>query len=453
MRFLFTCIPGFGHFHPIVPLARALIAAGHDVAIVTAPAFAPAVTRAGLEAIPAGLNWDESRLLGTQPELCDIAAEYQGEWLMQTIFLDRSPRRMVPDLLKIIPAWRPDAILSGTFEFGGPLAAELLGVPHVSCSISIRWDRWILDRIVGRPIAALRREFGLPPDPKLGAFGRFLDLCFVPPSWTLTQALLRPALTRTVWGRVVKSDLSLGQRGLGAKALLLQRLLALNQRLRPGQAEAGATTHFIGQALGEGDAPPPPEWLARMPRRPTVYVSLGTVFSGQYPDVFARILEGLRDEPINLIVTMGGTVDPARFGPQPENVRIERFITQDVLRTLLPHVDLCINHAGYSSVMEASIRGIPLLLLPLTADQPVIAQMCYENGVAVDLPAPAWRLSAKGLPIIRPDRLTPAIVRDAARRGLDDPAYCAAARALQARMAALPGLDKAVALLERLVAV
>lgn len=215
MRFLFTCIPGFGHFDPIAPLAKALQAAGHAVAVVTAPAFADTVTRAGLEIIPAGLDWDESRLLDTVPELRSVATENQGEWLMKNLFLDHSPRQMIPELMAIIPVWRPDVLLSGTFEFGGALAAEKLGLPYVSCSISIRWNKWVLKQIVGRAITGLRQEIGLPRDPKFKAFGRYLDLCFVPPSWTLKEALLRPALTQLVWTKVVRSDLPLSQRALG----------------------------------------------------------------------------------------------------------------------------------------------------------------------------------------------------------------------------------------------
>src|SRR3982750_838064 len=123
MRFLFTAIPGLGHFHPLVPLARALTDAGHTAAFATAPAFAQAVRDAGFECIPAGLDWDERRLLETLPGLRPLARSYRGEWMMNNIFLDRSPRHMVPDLLRIIPKWRPDAIISGSFEYGGPLSA------------------------------------------------------------------------------------------------------------------------------------------------------------------------------------------------------------------------------------------------------------------------------------------------------------------------------------------
>ena len=59
MRFLFTTIPGSGHFHPLVPTARALQNRGHDVAFAASPSFAPAIKTAGFAAHSAGPAWLE----------------------------------------------------------------------------------------------------------------------------------------------------------------------------------------------------------------------------------------------------------------------------------------------------------------------------------------------------------------------------------------------------------
>jgi UDP:flavonoid glycosyltransferase YjiC (YdhE family) len=450
LRFLLTCVPGLGHFNPLIPLARALEKSGHVVAVATAPAFADAVTAAGLEFVPAGMDWDERRLLETLPELRSVAKMYRGEWMMNNLFLDRSPRRMTADLLAIIPAWRPDLIIAGSFEYGGPIAAEKSGLPYVNANYTVRWNRWILKHAIGRSIAKVRKHFGLPADLASQTFGRYLDLCFAPPSWTFEGALLRPALTHLVAAKVRSSDVPLNQRLWGLRALLLQRIFARSLRKHPEYTAIGPTTHFIG----DDDAPQEhsaPDWLQRMPRQPTVFVSLGTVLSAEYPEIFDKILSGLRDQPINLIMTMGGKDDPSRFGPQPPNVRIVSFIAQDQLQMLLPHVDLCINHAGYGSVMDSLRLGVPLVLLPLVSDAPMNTQMCLSTGVTPNLPAVVWGLSPKGLPVIRPDRLTPAIIHEAATKALHDPAYRNAARRIQNELAARPGFQEAVRLIEQIV--
>ena len=56
MRFLLTSLPGAGHFHPLVPVARALESAGHDVLVATAPSARASVEGSGLRAVSAGFD-------------------------------------------------------------------------------------------------------------------------------------------------------------------------------------------------------------------------------------------------------------------------------------------------------------------------------------------------------------------------------------------------------------
>src|SRR5262245_54155352 len=87
-------------------------------------------------------------------------------------------------------------------------------------------------------------------------------------------------------------------------------------------------------------AAPPPAWLAGELARPVVYATLGTVFN-RTPGLLEAILAGVRAEAGTLILTVGQTVDPATFGPQPAGVHIERYVPQSLL---LPQCDLVVTH-------------------------------------------------------------------------------------------------------------
>src|SRR5205823_1587449 len=93
--------------------------------------------------------------------------------------------------------------------------------------------------------------------------------------------------------------------------------------------------------------------------------------------VFRGILAAVRDEPINLILTVGRENDPAQYGPQPGNVHIERFIPQN---SLLAHCDLLINHGGFHTVAGALAEGLPQVLIPVETDQPLNAAYCAALG-------------------------------------------------------------------------
>ena len=54
MRVLFTTLPGAGPFHPLVPLAQTLQAAGHEVAFACSRSYCPTVEATGLRCFPAG---------------------------------------------------------------------------------------------------------------------------------------------------------------------------------------------------------------------------------------------------------------------------------------------------------------------------------------------------------------------------------------------------------------
>ena len=177
--------------------------------------------------------------------------------------------------------------------------------------------------------------------------------------------------------------------------------------------------------------------VARRPRcrggpggRPTVYVTLGTVYNSSA--LLATILEGLAAEPLDLVVTVGPGSDPDQLGPQPRNVHIARWIPQD---EVLPHCDVVITHGGYGTVSAALRNGLPLVFVPISADQPLNARRCSELGVSTTVAA---------------DERTADRIRAATLDVLGDPKYRRAAERVAAEALRRPDLDHALDLLETL---
>src|SRR6266508_4483240 len=151
-------------------------------------------------------------------------------------------------------------------------------------------------------------------------------------------------------------------------------------------------------------------------------------------DLFARVLSGLRELSVNVIATVGRQFDPDDLGQQPENVHIERYIPQS---SILPRCHLVVSHGGSGSVIGALAHGLPSVLVPMGADQPLNAARCEALGVARVLDAV---------------ETTPETVREAVSTVLANPTYRQAAERMRDEIAALPGPAYAVMLLERLVA-
>jgi UDP:flavonoid glycosyltransferase YjiC (YdhE family) len=382
VRILFTFAGGSGHFDPLIPIARAARAAGHVVATAGAPSMSPVIEAAGFVAFATGGGGSGTpkriplRPVSMRRELRDLR---EG-------FARRIARERARAILALCEAWRPDLIVRDEVDFGSAVAAERLGLPHATVLV-IAVGSFVRPAVVAGPLHALRAEYGLPPDPNLEMLGRYLVLSPFPPSFR-DPAFPLPATAHAI---------------------------------RPAALEA-ATDHA---------APP---WLARLRPAPIVYCTLGTVFNMESGDLFARLLAGLRDLPINLVVTVGRHIDPAEFGPQPDNIRIERYIPQSLI---LPYCSAVVSHGGSGSVMGALAHGLPTVVIPIGADQPLNAARCEALGLGRVLAA----VSA-----------TPADVRAAVSDVMGDPAYRRAAERIRDECVALPSAEHAVALLERLAA-
>ena len=319
-------------------------------------------------------------------ELEELPLEGSARTLFRisNLFADLYAERMIPDLLAIIAGWRPDMIVREVAEFGGCIAAEAAGIPHASVRSNTMLSNDAARQLVAEPIARLRAAFGLPADPANATLFRYLHLAYEAPRFHDPRFPLAPT------------------------AHLLRPIL-LSQ---PGEERS-------------------PAWISQLASRPIVYATLGTVFNSRTPGLFEAILEGLREQPINLILTVGRDRNPDEFGPQPDNVRIERYIPQGVL---LPHCDLVITHAGSSTVTAALSCGLPMVAIPIDADQPLNAQRCAALGVAQ---------------VIEHRQRTPETIRQSVQTILGDPSYQRNAERIRDEMVALPGPEHAIALLER----
>ncbi len=373
MRLLFSFIGGSGHFVPLVPVVRAAEAAGHAVAFGCGPSMRAKVEAAGFPVFPLGTGAAVAPArLPLRP--LDAAREDQE---FRDRFVRGAATRRVPQMLSLCESWPPDTVVCDEADFGSMVAAERLGLPHATVLVMAAGS-FVRAEVFREALNDLRAAHALPPDPGLEMLYRHLALSPFPPGF------------------------------------------------RDPAFPLPATAHAFR-------ATEKPAVTARPTGLPLVYFTLGTVFNLEAGDLFTRALAGLRELPINILATVGESIDPAEFGPQPANVRIERYIAQE---SILPACSLVVSHGGSGSVLGALAHGLPMVLIPMGADQPLNAMRCEQLGVGRALD---------------PIAATPASVREAVSSVLADPRYRLAAGRFQDEIAGQPGPEHAVRLLETLV--
>lgn len=377
MRVLFTCVPGYGHFHPMVPLAQALRAAGHEPAFATEERFCGRVGQAGFRAFPSGLGPGKvfERTLAL-PDVAGPGPEGAARFGAQMFAAVAAPAK-VPDLVELAAGWPPDLVVTDVTDFSGPVAAALAGVPCVAHGLGPLFPMELFE--AAEELAAPTwRSYDLEPRPLAGMFdSAYLDTC--PPAVQSADAALVAAVSRP---------------------------------LRPVPFDA-----LPGDSL--------PAWADELGRRPVVYVTLGTV-ENEAEGVLEAAVAGLRDEPVDVVVTVGPSRDPDELGPQPPNVHVERYVAQSML---LPRCDVVVAHGGSGTMLAALGLGLPLLLLPQGANQFDNAQRCAAAGVART---------------IAPPDVSAGTVRDGVGALLGDPSYRRQAQAVAAEIAAMPAPEDVV---------
>ena len=399
-RFLFSSTAGYGHIHPLVPLARALQQAGHRVAFATSAIRQPLIEAAGFTFFPnsGGDRAHDPEYQQIKAQLATMPMNLDTEvFAYPRLFCGVAGRLRAPGLVAIGRAWRPDMLIREAGEYGAVIAAEHLGLPYATVAFAAALGTMAqFEREAATYLDPIRRHWDLPPDPQRAALYRYLHLSYAPPTFS--------------------------QHPIDGTA---------------GPAPIPATTHFIRPDLFDQAGPEAlPAWLGHLPAQPTVYVTLGTEVNKDpdlYPSVLQTIIAGLRDMPINLIVTLGRDNDPADFGPQPAHVHIERYIPQSLL---LRHCDLLVMHGGSNSLLAALEYGLPFVVVPLIADQFFNARVVASLGLGQVVPR---------------EQLTPARLHAAVAAVLANAQYRQNIARLQAELQALPDQQHAVALVEKVV--
>jgi zeaxanthin glucosyltransferase len=121
------------------------------------------------------------------------------------------------------------------------------------------------------------------------------------------------------------------------------------------------------------------------------------------------------------------------LGQLPGNPIVVGFAPQ---LELLRRAKLCITHAGLNTSLESLSNGVPMVAIPITADQPGVAARIKWTGCGE---------------IVESSNLNVMRLRRAVTSVLGDPKYAQNARRLQAAIQARGGAAEAAELVERSV--
>lgn len=397
-RFLFVVPPLVGHTNPTVSVAGELAARGHEVAWVGHPSAVRPLLPDGATLFALDDHMPEQAWTRLQERRRDARGLAALKLLWEDVFIPLA-RSMLPGVEEAARRFRPDVMVVDQQTLAGALAARRLGVRWATCATT---SAGLIDPLDDLPLvrawrdtqlAELEREAGLTPVPEPDRSPE-LVLAFT------TAELVGP-----------------------------ERRFPTHYR-------------FVGPSIQRRPEATPFPWeaLDQRPAGPRVLVSLGTVNADVGQRFFATVLAALGHQsshegrpPATDALQVVLVAPEELVGPAPDNVLVRRFVPQ---LALLPRVHAVVCHAGHNTVCEALAHGLPLVVLPIKDDQPVVAQQVEASGAGIRLKFGR----------VRPDEL-----RDAVARVLTEPSFQQAAARIQRSFSEAGGAPRAAALLSELV--
>ncbi len=375
MRVLFASSQGAGHFNPLIPWIEISRHRGHEVLVIGPPGLAETVERAGYPfRVGAAPSPEEVAPIWTR--VATMRQNEVGPLVIGEIFCRLNSGAMLPVMRATCDDWAPDLVLRDPVEFASAVAAEERGIRQVRVGFGLAaTEEFILDMST----------------PALESF--------------------RPGLARRIAG---SEYLTLFPKSLDDSGFGNVRRYRL-----PNSAPTGAL----------------PDWWHGS-RDPLIYITFGTAaprMPGMVQAYRAALdaVEGLR---VRVLLTVGRDLDPARFAVPARTVRIERWVDQ---AAAMADAALVVCHGGAGTTLGALAAGVPLVVLPLFADQTPNARCVAGAGAGLVVEA---RGNVTGEARMIEDADTPAI-RDAIEKVLHNRSYTDACGQIAAAINELPRLD------------
>ena len=375
-KIVFFNIPAHGHTNPTLGVVRELVARGHQVWYYSYESLRQPIEAAG--AIFVSCDDADAQQKLTEKDGARLGKDlaFSTRVLVDTtLALDESACRMLEALC-------PDCIVADSMALWGKLLARKLQIPLVSSTTTFAFNRASAQTI---------KQSG----------GDMLRLL-----------LSMPAINRQLR--------RLRRRGYPVKSVLdiigndneTDTIVYTSPEFQPCADTFSEKYAFVGPSIRPVEEP------VEKQREKLVYISMGTVDNDKLT-LYRNCVEALKDQPCQVILSVGGQVNVAELGSLPSHISACPRVDQ---MAVLQQADVFLTHCGMNSVSESLYFGVPLVMLPGTPEQGAVAVRTEQLGAGLRL-----------------EETTPAGIAAALRQVLETPSYREHALEIGAGFRACPG--------------
>lgn len=180
---------------------------------------------------------------------------------------------------------------------------------------------------------------------------------------------------------------------------------------------------YTGALIWERDDPLPDELEGLPPDRPKIYITVGTQESMSL-EFLDELLRSLLEAGFTVILSKGKR--PFQVAVRHEHLYVYDFLNET---KLLPMLDLYITHGSAMSIYHGLYYGVPMISIPVQADQHFHSEALIRRGVGT---------------LHRPVHLNVRKLVETAHQMLGDPAFRAASERTQSVLTAYSRREEVV---------
>ncbi|KQL39227.1 glycosyl transferase family 1 [Bacillus sp. FJAT-25509] len=342
-RVLFINGGSEGHINPTLGVVKELVSRGEEVVYFSIESFRDRIEKTGATV----RTIDEQKfikafLLGGRTHLLE-----RINGLLHTAEI------VIPSVLEQIKGEHFDYIIHDSMFGCGRLIAQILKLPAINSCTTFAQTEETFDKMMEKQLKNIPEEIIKPINDEFNRLSLNIKKKYGVEINSSYEVFCNPAPLTIVY---------------------------TTRAFQPGGESFNNTYKFVGPSIGSRLQQETFD-LSTIKSKSPIYISLGTVFNRSI-DFYKLCFEAFGHSEHSVVLSIGKQTNLDDLGIIPQNFIVKQYVPQT---EVLKFTKLFITHGGMNSTSEGLYYGVPLIVIPQSADQPIIAEQIAKIGAGLQL--------------------------------------------------------------------